>query len=276
MFLGVSAANTGNNLVYMIVSALLGFMSLSGIFGRNNLSRVSVEVEFPEEIFARRDVPVGVVVTNLRRKMPIFLLRVRVGDSTVSFPYLDGGQRETRYLTTNFQRRGRHEISGITVSSVFPFNFFIRFRYLSRQFSCIVFPELKKEELLGGNHRERKVRGERTSDKIGHESDIISIREYAYGDPLKYINWKATAKTGKLKTKELSAPSSRPVVIDFDRVLIRDLEERISVVAYTIHRLIRRNVPVGLRIAEKRYDPGLSKMHKVGMLRELALYDSHA
>ncbi len=260
----------------MVVSALLGFMRLSGIFGRNSLSKVSVEVEFPDEIFARKDVPIGIIVGNMRKKMPVFLLRVQVGDSTVFFPYLDGGQRETRYLTTSFPRRGKYEISGIRLSSVFPFNFFIRFRYLRRHFSYIVFPELKKEELPKGSDRARKIRGERTSDKIGHESDIISIRQYVYGDPLKYINWKATAKTGELKTKELSALASRPVVIDFDKVAIRDLEEKISVVAYTIHRLVRRNVAVGLKIAQRQYSPGVSRAHKAEMLKELALYDNRA
>jgi uncharacterized protein (DUF58 family) len=260
----------------MIVSALLGFMSLSGIFGRNNLSGVAVEVEFPEEIFARKNIPLGITIKNTRKKMPAFLIRVQVGDSTVFFPFIDGARQETKYVTASFDRRGKYEIKGIRLSSVFPFNFFVRFRYLPQQFPFIVFPELKKEDLPESNEREKRMRGERTSDKIGHESDIVSIRQYAYGDPLKYINWKATAKTGELKTKELSVLSSQPVLIHFDRVAIRDVEERISVVAYTIHQLIKKNIPVGLKIAEKQYNPGLSRAHKTGMLKELALYGNDA
>jgi len=40
LLLGFAAVNTGNNLLYLLVSALLGFMAVSGVLGKWNLSRL--------------------------------------------------------------------------------------------------------------------------------------------------------------------------------------------------------------------------------------------
>jgi uncharacterized protein (DUF58 family) len=92
------------------------------------------------------------------------------------------------------------------------------------------------------------------------------------GDPLKYIHWKATAKTGKLKTKELSSLAHRPVIIDFEKVSIANIEERISSIAYAIVQFCKNNIPVGLKINGNLYLPDVSSAHKINLLRELALY----
>jgi len=44
IFIGISAVNTGNNLLYVAVSFLLSFMWLSGIFARLNLKGIKVSL----------------------------------------------------------------------------------------------------------------------------------------------------------------------------------------------------------------------------------------
>ena len=145
----------------------------------------------------------------------------------------------------------------------------------------IVFPAAKKCSLASLFSDEKRSRGETTTDRTGYEAEILSIREYRYGDPKKYIHWKATARTGELKTKELSSLSHRPLIIDFDNLAIEDIEERISCVTYHIIRSFRLNIPVGLRIGSTVYgtpdsrggmgEPGSGK---ISMLKGLALYGS--
>jgi uncharacterized protein (DUF58 family) len=272
--LGVAAVNTGNNLVYLVVSALLGFMGISGIFGKNNLSGVKVQVEFPEDIYAKTECPAIVTLVNKKRFFPVFLMKLKIGGDTVFFPFVDGRSSSTRHLNVTFPRRGRHKIADLHIFSVFPFNFFTRYRKLNTLPPIVVFPRPKRSELLFPYNRNRRWTGEIDSDRAGYESDIVSIREYAYGDPLKYVNWKATARTGQLKTKELSSPVYEPVVIDFDEVPIKDLEERISSIAYTIIQCHRENRPIGMRMDGRVFAPGSSHRHRSVLLRELALYGS--
>jgi uncharacterized protein (DUF58 family) len=253
-------------------------MGISGFFGRRNLTKVDIDAEFPQEIYANKGFPLRVRLKNKRRFLPAFLMRVKIADSSAEaeyearFPFVDKKGDAVRYLNISFNQRGRHEIKDIYICSVFPFSFFVRCKKLDKSFGFIVFPEPKKCEIAAPIEREKISKGERHFDKAGYEADIISIREYIQGDPFKYINWKATAKTGGLKTKELSTLAHQPVVIDFEKINIRNIEEKISCITYMILQLLKKNIPVGLRIGDRFYKPDVSISHKINILRDLALY----
>jgi uncharacterized protein (DUF58 family) len=249
-------------------------MGISGFFGRSNLSKIKVNVDRAPEIYATTATPVGITVRNTRRFLPIFLLRVNIQNEELFFPFIDAGDEATRFVHMGFEHRGEHTMGTVSLHSVFPFNFFTRYRWYSDTSSFVVYPKLLQCELSSLYQKERRLKGDRSTDKTGYESDIISIREYVHGDPVKYINWKATAKTGELKTKELSSLAYQPVVIDFGAVEIEDTEQKISCIAYTIVQLIRKNIPIGLRLNGAFFAPAATNAHKATLLTELALYRS--
>jgi uncharacterized protein (DUF58 family) len=251
---------------------LLSFMSISGIFGKSNLSKISFTVDIPQEIYAGTPVPLKITLTNNRKFLPAFLIRLKTDTFESFFPFTDSRSSLSLYSDISFETRGLHTIDNIRINSVFPFNFFTRFKDIHHTYNFIVFPVLKTCDLSSLYEQEKKRRGENISDRRGYESEIVSIREYVRGDPLKYIHWKATAKTGKLKTKELSSLAHRPVIIDFEKVSIAHIEERISSVAYAIVQFTKKNIPVGLKINGNLYLPDVSSAHKLNLLRELALY----
>ena len=279
IFLGFAAVNTGNNLIYLIVAAFLSFMGISGFFGRRNLLDIHVTVELPDEIYARTRVPLKVTLHNNRRFLPAFLIKAHLYDQRVFFPFVNAKAVGITYLITTFNERGIVRINDLHLCSVFPFNFFVRCKKIERAIEVTVFPTAKRCELPGLSGRARQSRGERSIDRAGYEAEIMTMRDYIKGDPLKYIHWKATAKTGKLKTKELSTLAHQPVIIDMDTVPIKNIEERISCITYIILKLFRQNIPVGLKIKGTLYKPfkaaqgERSKATKINMLRALAVYD---
>lgn len=250
-------------------------MGISGFFGRSNLSKIEVRIHLAQEIYATTMTPVSITVKNTRKFLPIFLLRVSIQKKEFFFPFIDAGDKATKYVNITFEKRGEHTMGMVSLHSVFPFNFFTRYKWYSDTTNFIVYPRLQQCELSSLYQKEKRLKGDHSTDKAGYESDIISIREYVHGDPIKYINWKATAKTGELKTKELSSLAYQPVVIDFGEVEIEDTEQRISCIAYTIVRLIRNNIPIGLRLNGAFFAPAASNAHKANLLKELALYGIH-
>jgi len=250
-------------------------MGVSGFFGKNNLSGLEVSLDLPDELFAATHFPVKITLVNNRRMLPAFLIRVRIDNKEVFFPFVPPKGADAKFAYFYFPRRGSYSAGRLYLSSVYPFNFFTRFKATHGTYQAIVFPQVKKCGIPGFFENLSASGGELDINKSGYDGELVSVRNYISGDPSKYIHWKSSAKTGELKTKEFSTSSHQPVIIDFDKVDIRDKEEKISCITYVILKAFRNNIPVGLKMRDTFHKPGLSKTHRISMLRELALYDKN-
>jgi uncharacterized protein (DUF58 family) len=273
IFLGVAGVNTNNNLVCLVVAMLLGIMGASGFFGKRNLSAITISFVFPREIYVNRHFSLAVHLKNNRSRLPVFLMHVVVGEKSVLFPFVNEGAEAVAYLPFSFANRGNQGIGDVYLKSAFPFSFFIRATKVKASFETIVFPEPLEFDIVPPQNEAWQKKGGYSSSGLGDSHELAAIREYTPGDPLKYINWKATAKTGKPKTKLFSAMSHQPVIIDFDKIEIRGLEEKISCITFIILNFLRKGIPVGVRFPHRVFTPSLSEPHKFAILRELALYD---
>ena len=272
LLLGFAAVNTGNNLLFLIVSALLAFMAVSGVSGWQNIKGLRMTVEFPDEIYSGRETFVTVRLENSKRYLPSFLLDLTLpGSGVVSFFMLPRNGSETDVLSVTFPRRGEQELAWAQVSSPFPVNFFVRRMGVPVNGRCLVFPRLLPSEMgePGGN---RHSGGGETSRRKGYEGDLLRISDYTGAEPTKLIHWRLSARSDGLKVKELTEPVQEPVLID-PRLLPGDTEERLSRAAWLINRLIRdRQVPVGLRLGERVIAPGTSRQHRLRLLAELGRF----
>jgi len=77
--IGIAAINTGNNLLYVIVAALLSAIVVSGIASAIVLRSLALDVHLPEHVFAGRPVLARLLVTNTSSWMPSFSARVVPG-----------------------------------------------------------------------------------------------------------------------------------------------------------------------------------------------------
>ena len=76
LLIGIAALNTGNNLLYVIVAAMLAAILVSGVASAVVLRELEVEVSLPERVFAGQPVPGRIVVRNRRRLLPSFSISV--------------------------------------------------------------------------------------------------------------------------------------------------------------------------------------------------------
>ena len=76
LVIGIAALNTGNNLLYIVVAAMLAAVLVSGVVSAFVLRGLELEVKVPEQVFAERPVMARVVVNNPRRFLPAFSIRV--------------------------------------------------------------------------------------------------------------------------------------------------------------------------------------------------------
>ncbi len=74
--IGIAALNTGNNLLYVVVSALLSAILVSGIASALVLGSLTLDVHLPEHVFAGRPLLARLLLRNASRWLPSFSVRV--------------------------------------------------------------------------------------------------------------------------------------------------------------------------------------------------------
>jgi uncharacterized protein (DUF58 family) len=70
--IAIAGLNTGNNLLYLILSSMLAAILVSGILSLSVLSGVELEVLLPDHVFARRRVPARIRLQNDKKRIPSF------------------------------------------------------------------------------------------------------------------------------------------------------------------------------------------------------------
>lgn len=76
LVIAIAALNTGNNLLYIVVAAMLAAILVSGIMSAQVLRGLELDVRLPEHVFAGRTVLGRIVLRNPRRFLPSFSIRV--------------------------------------------------------------------------------------------------------------------------------------------------------------------------------------------------------
>jgi len=86
LLIGIAALNTGNNLLYIVVAAMLAAIVVSGFASALVLRDLELEVSLPEHVFAGRSTIGRIGLRNPRRWIPSFSV------SVVSFPKKHGAK----------------------------------------------------------------------------------------------------------------------------------------------------------------------------------------
>ncbi|WP_429886317.1 DUF58 domain-containing protein [Geoalkalibacter halelectricus] len=273
LVLGLAAVNTGNNLLYLLVAALLGLLIVSGLLGRANLGGLRVRLRFPEEVYADTPTAASLIVENHQRRAR-FLLQAEVEEGAAHFPLIAARSAEDQPLSLTFGRRGRRRIGGVRLKSAFPVGFFQRGSWLPLDQEVIVLPRPRPCALpVEGSGRQ--IRGRADAPRAGHEGDLLGIADYSGQEPLKLIHWKHSARHDSIKVKQLSATAARPLWINLAHCPGTTLEERLGSATYLINLGWRSGRPLGLRLGERVLAPGRGRRHRLRLLHELALYDAH-
>jgi uncharacterized protein (DUF58 family) len=76
ILIAVAAVNTGNNLLYIVVAALLAAIMVSGIASAVVLKSLELDIRLAEHVFAGRPMLARVVLRNRSTWMPSFSIRV--------------------------------------------------------------------------------------------------------------------------------------------------------------------------------------------------------
>lgn len=214
-----AAVNSGNNLVYLVVAALLGALVTSGIFSTLNLAGLALDLEWPEQAFAGVPTPVRLRLGNQKRLLPSYSLRLAATSDAAGggqparmqaayFAYLPARRHAAAASEITFPRRGPYSAAAFLLSSRFPFGLLDKRRRFqpaegaAAGLSLVVYPRI----LPAAESLAYWAAGtaQAAAAQPGEGEELYRLRPHAPGDSLRRIYWRASAKTGVLQVREFS------------------------------------------------------------------------
>lgn len=275
---GLAAVNTGNNLLFLLLGALLGVVALSGILSEIVLRRVEVVRRLP------RGTPVGVPariryeVTNLRSRLPILTLEIRESQvpGAAWVPNLAAGASTVVRNEPLFIRRGTVSLETLTLSTAFPFGLFRKERDIHLPGELVVWPSTERAvpPIRLGGERIRRSGGE-SGSAAAPRGDFRSLREYRGGDDLRDIHWKASARSGTLMAREYERDESASLWICLDAAAPtgEEAEAAVETAASLAARALGEGRRVGLRTQGRDIPPFRGEPQLERILDALARVD---
>jgi uncharacterized protein (DUF58 family) len=91
--IGFAAWNTANNLLYLILSAMIGFLFAANFISRISLADLSIQLRFPDHIFTGETAALSLTVNNNKRFVPTFSITVEPLTEAKSSSGAGGGGR---------------------------------------------------------------------------------------------------------------------------------------------------------------------------------------
>ncbi len=263
IIIGIAALNTGNNLLFIVVSAMLAAVVVSGIASAVVILGLELDVMVPEHVFAGSTATGRLTLRNRNRLIPAFsvsvvqprqrkrLKRVRLQRSSfrfppkadpgkewvtwpdlavhwftdpplaadvfsgsVYFPFVPVRRPATAELQMNFPRRGCYVQDAFALSTKFPFSFLVKTRTINLRREVIVYPSVQPTDEFFETLP--MITGEFESYVRGRGFDLYRIRDYSLEDSARYVDWKASARTGDLKVREFTREDERKLRLVFD------------------------------------------------------------
>lgn len=288
----------------MIIILLLGMLAVSALWEIYYKYRWSKEITVKlwfetNAVYAGQQTRLYEVIEN-RKAMPVPVLEVGfhtrkelvfvdVDNTNVSdycykrdvFSVL-GRQKITRELPVRCTKRGKYIASD---ADIMTHTLLYRKRYskgIGTEAVLYVYPKMTQvseimtvcESMLGTLQCAKRL----YEDPFAFRS----IRDYTMDDPMKSINWKASARTGALMVNTFDSVRSQKAMIFLDvedRGILRyeDLvEESIALAATLMRRLIRQHIEVGFVYngdSSQVFLPENNKRNLITFERMLAEYD---
>jgi len=272
--LALAAFNTGNNLLYLLLSGSLGLWVAEWLLGRSNLVGLSLRVpQAPEgvvgeplaaEAWARKSgrFPALSIVLEPAQQPGCTLLRLRPGVEQIL------------HLPLRYRQRGAFPLGPARISSTFPFGWVRRSRSAALDAIALALPQPLPPE------REIQISGGRDGGSSGIGEQAGDLAEYRPGDDSRWLHWPTSARIGRLIVQKPLGGTTRP-----ETVVLRTrgrpngdpaAELAIRHAAGLSQALLRRGSPVRMVGPGIDLGPGEGARFSRAILRALALLDTMA
>lgn len=258
MLTGAAGFLSANNLIFLITSALMAMLVVSGFVNRLSLAGLEVEFHPPEHLFAREQATAKVVIRNEKSWMPSFATRLQSihADGLAQplyVPMIGGGEVLTEYAGVRFSRRGRFRDNSLEFTSRFPFGFAERRARVTLHADVVVYPALEPQQFAEDFLAE--VECDVLARRAGAGDDFYRLRPYMASDAARRIDWRSSARHDELHVRENSEADAVTAHVVLDLYVgeagIAWLEKTVETAAWLCAKFEEAGVNYSLRTQER-------------------------
>lgn len=258
---GFAAMNTGNNLLYLLLGSMLGFIAVSSWLSEKAISGLRIERHVPRAVTVGQPMRIGYRVRNAKALLPS--LAVELGEfGLAEAAFLahvpPKGSAEAR-STNSFIRRGIYPLGTLTLSTSFPFGMFLKERDIDLPGEVVVWPRTDRPVRAptpGGGRVPRS--GASARGAAGTRGEYRSLREYRVGDDPKDIHWRSSARLRApvIRQYERDGAETRWICLDTRGVAGDPAEIAVEIAASLAASSMAEARPFALVAGDVMVDPG--------------------
>jgi uncharacterized protein (DUF58 family) len=266
--LGFATLNTGNNLLYLLMGALLGTISLSGWLSEHALRNIFLRRTLPRAATAGTPAHIEYSVRNGKRRLPSHGLELReqlqrdtplrcAGGYVAA---LEPGASARVRVELLPERRGVYALEGLVLGTLFPFGLFAKERDIALPGTIVVWPRtdrpVRAPRIAAASGRRLRIAA--AAAHGAERGEYRGLREYRAGDDPRDIHWRTTARRGVLMVREYDREAKDEYWIVLDTVAATEVaaEAAVEVAASVIAAAAKRGDRFGLAAGTTRIPPG--------------------
>jgi uncharacterized protein (DUF58 family) len=270
----VAALNTGNNLLYLVIAALLATLVASNVLAEWNLRGLDARFALPREIFAEEPAVGRVWLANRRRWGAAWLVAVELRGAAgerlagAAFaPVAPGGEAELP-VEWVFSRRGEHVVHALHIRSAYPFGWFERRWERAVGGTVLVYPAPVGGAVVGG--RPVAVGEGAEADRGGGDGDLRSIRPFREGDPVRAVHWPTSARARIPMVVDRAARHSDDAIVELGAGEGPAFEVSVGVATGAVLAHLRAGRRPTLRVAGREVEVPRGADRRAALLGALA------
>lgn len=275
---GFSAMNTGNNLLYLLLGSMLGFITVSGWLSEQTISGLHIERRIPSAVTVGQSMRLTYHVRNVKKRLPSLAVEIfEEGLPEGAFlTHVAAGTTVEARSTNSFVRRGIYPLGTVTLSTAFPFGMFLKQRDIHIAAEVVVCPRSDRSVRTpspGGGRVPRL--GVSSRGAAGTTGEYRSLRAYRARDDPRDIHWRSSARLREPVIREYERDGAETLWIYLNtRAEPTDAAEvAVEVAASMAARAVSEARPVALVAGDVVLEPGEGPSQLERILDVLARVD---
>jgi uncharacterized protein (DUF58 family) len=270
LLLGVAAIATGNNLLFLLLGAMLGFIALSGSLSELVLRKLAVQRRVPRGGTAGMPVRLAYQIDNQKQRLPSFAVEVGESGSTARafIASVDAGSTTTARVEESWERRGVYPLGTVVLTTSFPFGLFQKELDVELPGEVVIWPRSDRRVREPRPAAERaRLSGLAPVGAAGARGEYRGLRPYRPGDDPRDVHWRSTARLGDPVVREYERDRAQALWICLDLRAAEgdDAEIAVEIAAALAAGAYHRGEPFGLASADGRVEAGtgVSQLERV-------------